>query len=114
MRLLNKKKTKSIEVIRSKRNLDNLLCYCSQISHKLFEESLNKNINYNINDICNKHNIGKKCSACLPNVEEFYLKIRGKNGSQLKGLSYKAFPSLKKKVLNFIDSLSGNIFVTQN
>ncbi len=98
----------------SKGKFDKFLCYCSQVSHDTFENSLNSNSNYNINEICDKYNIGKKCSACLANVEEFYLQIKGENSSNFKNFKLKKSTSLKKLILKSLDFLSGNMFVIQN
>ena len=93
--------------------IDKFLCYCSQVSHNLFKNSLIKNPNYNVNDICNEHNIGKKCSACLPNVEEYYLKIRGDSKSDFKALTKNTSISVKKRILTVLDFLSGNTTIVQ-
>lgn len=98
----------------SKGKFDKFLCYCSQVSHVTFENSLNSNNNYNISEICDKHNIGKKCSACLANVEEFYLKIKGEKSLNLQNFELKKITSVKKLVLKSLDFLSGNMFVIQN
>ena len=104
----------SKKALQKENKIDKFLCYCSQVSHNIFKNSLIENRNDNVTDICNKHNIGKKCSACLPNVEEYYLKIRGDIKSDFNNAFTKNTPlSLKKKILTALDFLSGNTTTVQ-
>jgi len=96
-----------------KKNEDKYLCFCSKVTHEKFENELISNLNTNLDSVCDKLDLAKQCAACLPNIEDAFFQIKGKR-SKIKEFNFiKNTYSLKDKVRNFIDSLSGNKLVSQ-
>ena len=91
-------------------NEEKFLCYCSKVTNKTFAESLNASNFSNLENICTQLNLAKKCSACLPAIEDKYYQLKGRKQTVRNIISKNIQYSLKDKIKFFLDSLFGNTF----
>jgi len=87
---------------------DKYICYCERVTYESFLQAINNNAG-NFNSICNNLKVAQKCVACLPNIEDFMISNKGAINTNFNVLSKNKDIPLYKKILNFIDYLSGNM-----
>ncbi len=93
---------------------DKFICYCSRVTFKAFIETIQNNSSDDLNKICKDKNIAVKCAACLHNIEDVYMHLRGTSKNELsRTIKIKDQVPITRQILNFLDSLSGTISVKQ-
>lgn len=88
------------------------LCFCSRVSHETFREHINTLYSKNLETMCNKLNIGKQCTACLPNVEDEFFNYKGVQVKNKKFNFHTSERSLKDRLKHKIDAIFGNELVS--
>ena len=58
--------------------IEKFLCFCSKITFARFSKSIADNGTTNLEEVCEKLGLAKKCAACLPNIEDEYYNLSGK------------------------------------
>ena len=90
---------------------DKYLCYCSKVTHKKFKHSLISNYEKSLYSICDIISVAKECASCLPNVEDYYFKLKGEK-SYLKPLKgQKKYLSIRKKIISELVYLSYPLYL---
>ena len=89
---------------------EKFLCYCAKVTNKNFEESLNASNFSNLENICDQLGLAKKCSACLPKIEDKYYQIKGRKKIIKNIISKDIKYNLKDKIKFFLDSIFGDTF----
>ena len=99
--------------VKEKISTDKFLCYCSRVTFKKFTEHISSKSHANLEQACEDLGLAKQCAACLPNIEDEFFNLSGikKNIGSLSHNRDK--PSIKKRILRFIDYVFGDILVSQ-
>lgn len=88
---------------------DQIICYCMELRKKDLLNALNAESD-SFENFLNKTSAGTKCTACIPDLENFYIKNSGQLYNNHKNFSFKnnlrVFGNLKKKLYKFIDAFS--------
>ena len=56
-----------------KKNIENYICLCSQVTKSNFSNYLKKNSNVSLEKVFYDLNIGNQCAACRLDIEQLYL-----------------------------------------
>ena len=88
------------------------LCFCSKVTHETFRKYINTLYSKNLETMCDNLNIGKKCTACLPNVEDEFFNFKGIQVKNNKLNFNTSEISLKDRLKKKIDSIFGNELVS--
>ena len=92
---------------------ESFLCYCSKVTFHKFSENISNGKYSNLEEVCEKLGLAKKCAACLPNIEDEYFALSGVKKS-IGNLTFKkSKTTILKKILNFFDYIFGDMLVSQ-
>ena len=102
-------KKKSIPVPDAKP--DDLICACKGLRVKDYHKELKENPELSFEDVLNKTGAGSSCTACLLDLEYFYVSLpREKSVSDKAAKASMAGErSLKRKIFDFIDKISPSV-----
>ena len=93
--------------------IEKFLCFCSKITFARFSKSIADNGTTNLEEVCEKLGLAKKCAACLPNIEDEYYNLSGKKKNILSISQKVEKIPITKKIKNYLDSLCGNSLISQ-
>jgi bacterioferritin-associated ferredoxin len=93
-------------------NKKNLICYCNNITYEEISKILYENQNIDFETFQKKSNAGTACSACIPNLENEFIKLSNRKVSTNFLGEVKKNKSFKEYVYDLIDKLSPNYSIT--
>ena len=96
----------------TKSNKDKFLCYCSKITHKKFKNELYSKDYIGLDALCNQLELAKHCASCLPNIEDEFFQLKGKNHKVKNIIAFDSNFSLLDRIKSFVDSLCGDKLVS--
>lgn len=102
-----------IKIKNTQETKEKFLCYCSKVTHQKFRSKLFSQNYKNLENLCNDLGLAKHCSACLPNIEDEFFQLKGKKEVINKIVFFSRNYSIKDKIKNFMDFISGDKLISQ-